>query len=59
MVITVDGQPAARLVAVAPVPRRLTAPEVNTVRALMAGIARIPRSSEPFDAVELVAEGRR
>lgn len=59
VVLTVDGQPAARLVPVPSAPRRLTAAEVNTVRALMSGIGRIPRPSEPFDAVELVGEGRR
>jgi len=59
VVLTVDGRPAARLVPVPLASRRLTATEINTVRALMSGIARIPRPSEPFDAVELVREGRR
>ena len=59
VVLTVDGEPAARLVPVAATPRALTASEVNTVRVLMAGLARVPRSAEPFDAVALIAEGRR
>jgi prevent-host-death family protein len=59
VVLTVDGEPAARLVAVVPPARRLTPPEIQTVRVLMAGLARIPRASEPFDAAALVSEGRR
>jgi len=59
VVITVDGEPAARIVPIGADPRRLTAAEVATVRALMDALARIPRPSEPFDAVGLLAEGRR
>lgn len=59
IVLTVDGEPAARLVPVIPPPRRLTTSEVTTVRALMQGLTRIPRASDAFDAVVLVAEGRR
>lgn len=58
-VITVDGEPAARIVPIKDEPRRLTATEVATVRALMDALRRIPRPSEPFDAVVVVAEGRR
>ncbi|MFN2377376.1 MAG: type II toxin-antitoxin system prevent-host-death family antitoxin [Candidatus Binatia bacterium] len=59
VVITVDGEPAARIAPIEGEPRRLTAAEIATVRALMDGLARIPRPSEPFDAVAAVAEGRR
>ena len=59
IVLTVDGEPAARLVPVTPAPRRLTASEVATVRALLQGLARIPRASDAFDAVALIGEGRR
>ena len=58
-VITVDGQPAVRVIPVEAGPRRLTAAEIAAVRALIAGLARIERPSAPFDAVDLVAEGRR
>jgi prevent-host-death family protein len=57
--ITVDGQPAARLVPAASEPRPLTAAEVATERALLAALDRIPRVEGAFDAVELVREGRR
>jgi prevent-host-death family protein len=57
--ITVDGEPAARIVPIATHPRSLTASEVATVRALMDAVLRIPRPLEPFDAVALIAEGRR
>lgn len=59
IVLTVDGEPAARLVPVTPPHRRLTVAEVTTVRALMQGLTRIPRSSDAFDAVTLINEGRR
>ena len=59
VVITVDGEPAARIVPIDAEPRRLSAAEVATVRALMDAVARIPRPSGAFDAVGLVAEGRR
>ncbi len=58
-VITVDGEPAARLVPVEASPRSLTPAELAAHRALVAGLARIPRPDTPFDAVELVGEGRR
>jgi prevent-host-death family protein len=59
VVITVDGEPAAQLAPVESEPHRLTAAEVATARALMDALARIPRPADPFDAVELVREGRR
>lgn len=58
-VITVDGEPAVRVVAVVTGPRSLTAAEVATYRALLAGVGRIQRPAAEFDAVELVREGRR
>ncbi|MEN9580393.1 MAG: hypothetical protein RJA70_3402 [Pseudomonadota bacterium] len=59
VVITVDGEPAARIAGIAAEPRRLTAGEVATTRALMDAVARIPRPTDVFDAVALVADGRR
>lgn len=58
-IITVDGQPAVRIVPVEAGPRRLTPAEIATVRAQIAGLARIERPNAPFDAVDLIAEGRR
>lgn len=65
VVITVDGEPAARIVPVAPIvsgdqgPRSLTAAEVAGYRALMASLMRIERPCSEFDAIELIGEGRR
>jgi prevent-host-death family protein len=59
VVITVDGEPAVRIVPIENDERRLSAAEVATVRALMDAVARIPRPSGKFDAVDLVSEGRR
>jgi prevent-host-death family protein len=59
VVITVDGEPAARIDAVEAEPRRLTAAELATVRALMDAVGRIPRPTDAFDAVALVTDGRR
>jgi prevent-host-death family protein len=59
IVITVDGEPAARIVPMEDEPRRLTAAEVATVHALMDAVGRIPRPGGAFDAAALVAEGRR
>ena len=59
VVITVDGEPAVRINAVEAEPRRLTAAESATARALMDAVGRIPRLSDAFDAVALVADGRR
>jgi prevent-host-death family protein len=58
-VITVDGEPAARVVPVDPGPRSLTAAEAAGYRALMASLARLERPTSEFDAVELIGEGRR
>ena len=58
-VITVDGEPAARVVPVDPGPRSLTAAEAAGYRALMASLARIERPTSEFDAVELIGDGRR
>jgi|LauGreDrversion2_6_1035139.scaffolds.fasta_scaffold137548_2 prevent-host-death family protein len=58
-VITVDGEPAARVVPVDPGPRSLTAAEAAGYRALMASLARLERPTSEFNAVELIGEGRR
>lgn len=57
--ITVDGEPAARLVPIVPGPRPLTDAEVASVLALLASLHRVQRPSSQFDAVDLVGEGRR
>lgn len=57
--ITVDGEPAARIVSIDGEPRRLTMAERATVRALRDALVRIPRPGGAFDAAALVAEGRR
>ncbi len=58
-VITVDGEPAVRLVPVHPGPRALTPAEAAGFRALLSGLARIVRPGTEFDAVDLLGEGRR
>jgi len=58
-IITVDGEPAVRVVPVAPGPRPLTDAEVASIHALLASLQRIERPSTGFDAVALVGEGRR
>jgi prevent-host-death family protein len=58
-VITVDGEPAVRLVPADPGPRPLTPSERASFRALMASLARIVRPCTAFDAVDLLREGRR
>lgn len=58
-VITVDGEPAVRLVPVHTGPRTLTPAEAAGYRALMASLGGIQRPTSEFDAVELVGEGRR
>jgi prevent-host-death family protein len=57
--ITVDGEPAARLIPVAGHPAPLSDAQAATVRVLGETILRHDRASEPFDAVELVVDGRR
>ena len=59
VVLTVDAEPVARLLPVAPPPRRLTEPEVVLARALMRGLSRIPRASGAFDALALLDDVRR
>lgn len=58
-IITVDGEPAVRIVPIEAPPRRMTDVEVATHRALMDGLRRLPRPPGEFDAVELIREGRR
>lgn len=57
--ITVDGEPAVRIVPVAQGPRMLTGAETAGYRALYASLTRFDRATSDFDAVKLVAEGRR
>ena len=57
VIITVDGEPAARL---APVPgdlHSLSPTDVATLRVLEDAVRRIPGT--PFDAVALIRDGRR
>ena len=58
-VITVDGEPAVRLVPMDTGPRRLTPAETAGFRALIDSLSRITRPEVPFDAVELLGTGRR
>jgi len=58
-VITVDGQPAARVTAMPDQLRPLTETEVATFRVLLRGIVQSERVAGEFDAADLVAEGRR
>lgn len=58
-IVTVDGEPAVRIVPIAAEPRRLTEAEVTTFRVLMQALARVERPQAPFDAVDLVRDGRR
>jgi prevent-host-death family protein len=59
IVITVDGEAAARVVPVDLPPDRLTVGQIATVRALTDALFRIPRPVDVFDAVALIADGRR
>ena len=59
IVVTVDGEAA---VEIAPAPaalRPLTSAEVAMDRALTDAILRLARTDDPFDAVELIRDGRR
>jgi len=58
-IITVDGEPAVRVVPVDAGPRMLTSAETAAVRALLGSLRRIERPSAAFDAIELIGEGRR
>lgn len=58
VVITVDGQAAAVLSAVVDADRCLTPAEAATDRVLAEAILRLG-ATEPFDAVELIRDGRR
>lgn len=58
-VITVDGEPAVRVVPMVVGPRPLSPAETAGFRALMDSLSRITRPGGTFDAVDLVGEGRR
>ena len=59
VLITVDGEPAARITPARGSPRDLTPQEMATVRALTEAVGRAQKPSPSFDAVDLVREGRR
>ena len=59
IVITVDGEPVASIGPVTPPQRRLTSKEIAVHAALVGALARITSSGDPFDAAELVRDGRR
>ena len=58
-IITVDGEPAARLVPIEGGLRTLTTAEVAAYRAILSSLTRFDRPDDAFDAVELMGEGRR
>ena len=58
-IITVDGEPAVRVVPIVGGPHSMTDAEAASVRALLASVRRLERPSSEFDAVELVGAGRR
>lgn len=59
VLITVDGQPAVRLVPLDSGPRPLGDAEIAAHQALMRALGRLDRPAGGFDAAELVQEGRR
>jgi prevent-host-death family protein len=58
-VITVDGEPAVRVVPALRGPATLTEAETATAAALMKSIRRIRRRNGTFDALDLIRDGRR
>ncbi|MCK6507928.1 type II toxin-antitoxin system prevent-host-death family antitoxin [Myxococcota bacterium] len=58
-IITVDGEPAVRVVPIIDGPHPMTEAEAASVRVLLAALRRMERPSGEFDAVALVGEGRR
>jgi prevent-host-death family protein len=59
VVITVDGEPAVELIPAVTPARKLSPREIAVERALLGALDLMERNPEPFDAVELVREGRR
>jgi prevent-host-death family protein len=59
VVVTVDGEPAVCIEPVRPPVGEVSAADLAIEKALWDAMARIPRPTEPFDAVDLVREGRR
>ncbi len=59
LVITVDGEEAVVIAPVDGTPRLLSPREVAVAQALEAAVLAHGRASGPFDAVELIREGRR
>jgi prevent-host-death family protein len=59
VVVTVDGEPAVAITSVESHADELTPQEIAADRALAEAVLRLARPSDPFDAVELIGEGRR
>ena len=59
VVVTVDGEPAVAITPVMATPELLTPRQVAVAEALRRAILEAHRPEGPFDAVELVREGRR
>ncbi len=57
--VTVDGQPAVRISPVPEAPQKLERQALATYRALWQALTHQPRAAGVFDAVQLVAMGRR
>jgi len=57
--ITVDGEPAVEVSPISAVSRPLTPSEVALDRALHAAVLRLMENEAPFDAVDLIRDGRR
>jgi prevent-host-death family protein len=57
--VTVDGEAAVEIAPAADPYRVMTAAEIAVDRALTEAILRLARKDEPFDAVELIRDGRR
>lgn len=57
--VTVGGKPAVRIVPIEPEVRRMTQEEVEEFMARHERIVALTADMEPFDAVELIRDGRR
>jgi antitoxin (DNA-binding transcriptional repressor) of toxin-antitoxin stability system len=59
IVVTVDGEAAVEIAPAAEARRPMTAAEVAVDRALTDAILRLARTDAPFDAIDLIRDGRR
>ena len=59
IIITVDGEPAVAISPIETTPAALSAAQIRVARALENAILALPQRAEPFDAVELIRDGRR